>query len=151
MSDVGTLKMELDELRRATLAFMIDYTKTHAIPEYWLEPGTAYSILRELLSMESVRPAERPGSNPLPLKLKPAPPPNPPVVVDRVVNNVTGWRGMDSAPKDGSEFVMRYTLQGNAKRLVNWNTIHGFWESKGQAIMNITGCEWHQIDTVLKD
>jgi hypothetical protein len=57
---------------------------------------------------------------------------------------VEGWKPMDTAPKDGTEFVVRYTLQGNVKKLVCWNNIHGFWQSKGESV-NMAGCEWSPI------
>jgi hypothetical protein len=61
-----------------------------------------------------------------------------------VQQSVIAWRDMDSAPKDGTEFVVRYTLQGNVKRLVCWNTMHGFWQSKGESV-NMASCEWSPI------
>ena len=55
--------------------------------------------------------------------------------IERLSNQpvAQAWRPLDSAPRDGTEFVVRYTLQGNVKRLIRWNTLHGFWESKGEA------------------
>ena len=42
------------------------------------------------------------------------------------------WQPIVTAPKDGSEFVACYGRQGNVKQLVSWNTIHKFWQSKGE-------------------
>ena len=41
------------------------------------------------------------------------------------------WWPIETAPKDGSEFVVCNMNQGGIKNLVSWNTIHGYWQSKG--------------------
>lgn len=41
------------------------------------------------------------------------------------------WQPIETVPKDGSEFLVCYGRQGNAKKLISWNTIHGYWQSKG--------------------
>ena len=41
------------------------------------------------------------------------------------------WQPISTAPQDGTEFVVCNTKQGGVKTLVSWNTIHGFWQSKG--------------------
>jgi hypothetical protein len=51
------------------------------------------------------------------------------------------WQPIETAPKDGEEFLAMNTRQGNVKRLVSWNTIHGFWQSKGDAI-NMQETHW---------
>lgn len=53
--------------------------------------------------------------------------PTPPVSEDR-------WLPIETAPKDGSEFVTCNTNQGGVKELVSWNIFHGFWQSKGASI-----------------
>ena len=44
------------------------------------------------------------------------------------------WQPIETAPKDGSEFVTANANQGFVKELVSWNSFHRFWQSKGQAI-----------------
>ena len=64
--------------------------------------------------------------------------------MDGVMND---WRKMSTAPKDGSEFLIRYPLQGNVKELCNWDTTHHLWERKGSAIFPETQeCEWISIE-----
>lgn len=57
------------------------------------------------------------------------------------------WQPFKTAPKDGTEFLVRYPLQGGVKQLVNWNTIHGYWQSKGEHVPGIESqkCEWLPI------
>lgn len=57
------------------------------------------------------------------------------------------WQPFETAPKDGTEFLARYPLQGNVKQLVSWNTIHGYWQSKGEHLPGIESqkCEWLPI------
>jgi hypothetical protein len=57
------------------------------------------------------------------------------------------WKRFSSAPRDGTEFIVCYPLQGNVKQLVNWNTVHGHWESKGEPATGIMhqGCLWIPI------
>ena len=42
------------------------------------------------------------------------------------------WRPIESAPKDGSEFVAAYGHQGFVKQLVRWGKLYKRWESKGK-------------------
>lgn len=58
-----------------------------------------------------------------------------------------GWQPLATAPKDGTEFIVRYPLQGNVKRLVNRDKIHHIWESKGQALLGLDyqQAEWHPL------
>jgi hypothetical protein len=56
------------------------------------------------------------------------------------------WQGMDSAPTDGTEILIRFPLQGNAKSLASFNTIHKYWSSKGDAIFPVEQkCEWTRL------
>lgn len=57
------------------------------------------------------------------------------------------WQPLNTAPKDGTEFLVRYPLQGNVKKLVNWNTIHGYWQSKGVSDIGLAHqqVEWHPL------
>ena len=45
-----------------------------------------------------------------------------------------GWQPIETAPKDGQEFVTANSMQGFVKELVSWNRIHGYWQSKGKSI-----------------
>ena len=45
-----------------------------------------------------------------------------------------GWQDIETAPKDGSEFVTCNMRQGGVKALVSWNRLHGYWQSKGDSI-----------------
>ena len=58
-----------------------------------------------------------------------------------------GWQPLATAPKDGKEFIVRYPLQMNCKQLVYWNLIHGFWMTKGEALMGLGNqqAEWHPL------
>ena len=44
------------------------------------------------------------------------------------------WETIDSAPKDGSEFITCNMRQGGVKQLVCWEPIHHTWASKGKTI-----------------
>jgi hypothetical protein len=48
-----------------------------------------------------------------------------------------GWKSINTAPKDGTEFLVRYTLQNNVKRLIHWNTLRGHWADKGEAVIGL--------------
>lgn len=41
------------------------------------------------------------------------------------------WQSIETAPKDGSEFLVVYGRQGNVMKLVRMNRMHGFFTSKG--------------------
>ncbi len=59
----------------------------------------------------------------------------------------SAWKAFDTAPKDGTEVLIRFPLQGNVVLLVNWNVIHKHWESKGkhQEAIEYQGCLWTTI------
>lgn len=44
---------------------------------------------------------------------------------------VPSWKTIDSAPRDGKEILVAYGHQGFVKKLVNYNTLYGYWQSKG--------------------
>ena len=57
------------------------------------------------------------------------------------------WTTFESAPKDGTEFLVVYPHQGNVYQLISYNRIHGYWQSKGQPKLGIEhqGCLWSPI------
>lgn len=59
------------------------------------------------------------------------------------------WKPIETAPKDGSEFIASYGRQGGVKKLVRWNPIHGFWESKGDFVggFEANATHWLPIPT----
>ena len=61
------------------------------------------------------------------------------------------WKTMDTAPKDRSEFLIRYPLQGNVKSLCYRDKIHGCWMHEGTAIFpEEQRCEWLAIKDIEK-
>lgn len=56
------------------------------------------------------------------------------------------WEPIETAPKDGTEILIRYPLQGNVKELARWNAIYNCWLSKGKHIYPVEQkCEWHSL------
>lgn len=53
------------------------------------------------------------------------------------------WKPIESAPKDGSEFLACYTRQGNVTQIVKWNTLHGHFASKGEWLPGFTANATH--------
>jgi len=49
---------------------------------------------------------------------------SPPVQID-------GWRPIETAPKDGTEIIICFKSQGNVMMLYRWNTVHKYWQGKG--------------------
>jgi glycine/D-amino acid oxidase-like deaminating enzyme len=48
--------------------------------------------------------------------------------------DASAWRGIESAPKDGTEFLAAYARQGFVKQLVRFNRVWSHWESKGVVV-----------------
>ena len=59
------------------------------------------------------------------------------------MNNIE-WQSIKTLPKDGAEYLTVNNKQGNILSLVNWNTIYGYWESKGKAI-SMQATHWFKI------
>ena len=56
------------------------------------------------------------------------------------------WQTMQSAPRDGTEVLLRYPKQGNVKHLASYDTFSGMWTNKGAPVFAIEqGCEWAPI------
>ena len=55
------------------------------------------------------------------------------------------WETIETAPKTGEEFLVRYNNQGGVKELVSWNKIHGHWQTKGVAIVSLQATHWLKI------
>jgi hypothetical protein len=60
------------------------------------------------------------------------------------------WQSMESAPKDGQEFLIRYPKQGNVIALCRWNKVWSNWQSKGEMIYpEEHECQWWSLDAAL--
>ena len=60
------------------------------------------------------------------------------------MNNFT-WNLIKTAPKDGEEVLVCYAHQGGVKKLINWNKLYGYWESKGKPELNMQASHWLRI------
>lgn len=61
-----------------------------------------------------------------------APRSSPPVLA--VEEGRDAWQPIETAPKDGSEFLAVWQRQGDVMHVVRWNALHKFWQSKGEPI-----------------
>lgn len=63
------------------------------------------------------------------------------------------WKTIDSAPKDGSEFVAAYARQGFVKTLARWNAIYGHWENQGNWLpgFSANATHWMPIPPMPED
>lgn len=52
-----------------------------------------------------------------------------------------GWQDIESAPTDGTEFIVCWPRCGNVMQLVCWNRVHNCWRSKGESI-SVAGAKW---------
>jgi hypothetical protein len=59
----------------------------------------------------------------------------------------TVWRPIKDIPRTGEEVLVVYSQQGNVKQLVNFNKIHGYWESKGIPCLGLeeNASYWYRI------
>ena len=59
------------------------------------------------------------------------------------------WKTMETAPKDGSEFIVRFSLQGNVKAFCHWDKINKCWMNKGSVFFpESQDCEWLSIESL---
>lgn len=56
---------------------------------------------------------------------------------------MSDWQEMDTAPKDAKEFLVCLPRQGRVLLLVRWNTVHKYWQSKGERQFFHDGDLWH--------
>jgi hypothetical protein len=56
-----------------------------------------------------------------------------------------GWQDIETAPKDGHEFIACLPRQGGVRVLVRWDKLHACWLTKGLAISLFDGDLWHPL------
>lgn len=56
----------------------------------------------------------------------------------------SGWLPIESAPKDGKEFLVTFPWQGNVTIIANWNTVHKHWQTKGKPT-GLAGGFWQPL------
>lgn len=60
---------------------------------------------------------------------------SPPVAVQEEGD---AWQPIETAPKDGKEFLAIWERQGNLMQVVRWNTVHKFYQAKGEPILGFS-------------
>ena len=55
------------------------------------------------------------------------------------------WQPMETAPKDGSEFLTCNMNQGGVLTLVSWSNVWQRWQSKGNYIVSMQATHWHEL------
>ena len=57
------------------------------------------------------------------------------------------WKSFSSAPKDGTEFLVRYPLQNNVKIIIRWDLVHLRWQANHTPVFGLEKqeCEWCEI------
>nr|WP_315528237.1 hypothetical protein [uncultured Achromobacter sp.] len=54
------------------------------------------------------------------------------------MNTNKDWLDIASAPKDGTEFLARWGRQGGVIQIAKWDRLHGYFVSKGEALIGFT-------------
>lgn len=52
----------------------------------------------------------------------------------RLILDALTWRPIESAPRDGKEFLAKYDRQGGVVILARFNTVFQCWETKGDPL-----------------
>ena len=47
---------------------------------------------------------------------------------------MSDWQTIESAPKDGTEFLACYAHQGNVMALIRYDRVHRCWLNKGDVV-----------------
>ena len=52
------------------------------------------------------------------------------------------WQPIELAPKDGTEVIVCFPLQGDVMLFARWNSLLMRWTSKGEAVLGVAGAVW---------
>ena len=55
------------------------------------------------------------------------------------------WQDISTAPKTGEEILVCNMKQGGVLTLINWDTIHKYWKSKGELVLHNQADYWMSI------